>query len=199
VISGHDRRDRCLGKGPAAEDHIVRITEACIGCRRVDGHGRQGSVKRSTLNHRLSCRAILLSLGSLEACCQIAKKCWSKRNSAARPPSDRHGPRGNRPPETRIILISSVLARCQPTPLHPNRANIVNLPFALPIIRDCSCQGLDSRQPLLCFGLKHASLVIGYLASAHALGDGPPWVSVLVARYAKGCCISVRKAVQESR
>jgi len=89
-----------------------------------------------------------------------------ERSTAARPPSDLHGPRGNRPPGTRNSYL--VGARTlSTTPLH---LNIVNLPFALPIIRDCdsSCQGLNRRQPLLCSGLKHESMAIGYLSSGNA-------------------------------
>jgi hypothetical protein len=102
VIAGHDRHDRYSGQRPAAESHLVRRTEACIGCRCVDSHDNHGSVKRSTLNHRLGCRALALGLQSLEACSQIAKQCWRKREA---PQQDRlqdlHGPRGNRPSEAR--------------------------------------------------------------------------------------------------
>ena len=82
-----------------------------------------------------------------------------ERSTAARPPSDLHGPRGNRPPGTRNSYL--VGARTlSTTPLH---LNIVNLPFTLPIIHDrdcsCSCQGLAFRQ--LSHVLKHAPILIG--------------------------------------
>jgi hypothetical protein len=55
AVAGHDRQNWYLGQNLAAEDHIVRTREACIGCRSVHSHG---SVKRSTLNHRVACRAL---------------------------------------------------------------------------------------------------------------------------------------------
>jgi hypothetical protein len=118
VIAGHDRHDRYSGQRPAAESHLVRLTEACIGCRCVDSHG---SVKRSSLNHRRGCRALALGLQSLEACSQIAKECWRKREAPQQDRLQIYTGRGGTVRPERVTLILPPPARCQPLPASQHR------------------------------------------------------------------------------
>lgn len=125
----------------------MRLTEAYIGCRNVDRHG---SVERSSLNHRLRCWALILSLQSLEACRQIAKKCWSKEEAPEQHRLQIYTARGGtvRPQRNPYLCLHQHVVD------HSLPLNIVNLPFALPITRscncNCSCQGLDIRQLFFC-------------------------------------------------
>lgn len=180
VIAGHDRQDRYLGQRPAAEGHIVRLTEACIGCRSVDSHG---SVKRSTLNHRLRCRALVLSLQSLEACSQIAKKCWRKRET---PQQDRlQIYTGREEPGTvrpeRVTLILPPPARCQPL-LCLSTSSI----FLSPCLSFATATGRAKASILVSLPsvLKHGGYIYVDRDTSH-----PDWYSGLVTRYAKGYCI----------
>ena len=123
--SRHDRHNRWLGHIPAAEGRVVRLIEACIGCRSVDSHASIEEIITQPQLELLSGGIEFAVVGSMLSNSQ--EVLVEGKSTGATPPSDLHGPKGPRPARNACSYLagSSTLST---TPCRRSTSSIILSP-----------------------------------------------------------------------